>query len=78
MGKLIIAIQFNLMVLIQSSHLTTTTPLNQWRLQEPEAGGSNYFTLRKILFQNIFYILVSNCFSKWENFIENGLKLINS
>ena len=78
MGKLIIAIQFNLMVLIQSSHLTTTTPLNQWRLQEPEAGGSNYFTLRKFLLQNIFYILVSNCFSKWENFIENGLKLINS
>ena len=49
-----------------------------WRLHEPGAGDSNYFTLRKILFQNNFYILVSNCFSKWENFIENGFKLINS
>jgi hypothetical protein len=40
--------------------------------------GSHYFTLRKILLQNIFYILVNNCFSKWENFVENGLKLINN
>jgi hypothetical protein len=40
--------------------------------------GSDYFTLRKILLQNVFYILVSNCFSKWRNFIENRLKLTNS
>jgi hypothetical protein len=50
----------------------------QWRLQEPGAGGSDYFPLRKFLLQNIFYILVSNCFSKWKIFIENGLKLRNS
>ena len=54
------------------------TGCRQWRLQEPGAGGSDYFTLRKILLQNIFYILVSNCFSKWKFFIENGLKLRNS
>ncbi|KAK2368818.1 F-box/kelch-repeat protein [Trifolium repens] len=37
---------------------------DQWRLQEPGAGGSDYIPLRKFLLQNIFYILVSNCFSK--------------
>jgi hypothetical protein len=47
-------------------------PLNQWHFQKPGAGGSNYFTLRRILLQNIFYILLSNDFSKWRNFIENA------
>jgi hypothetical protein len=52
--------------------------LYRWPLQETGVGGSDYFTLSKILLQNVFYILVSNCFSKWRNFIENRLKLTNN
>jgi hypothetical protein len=59
-------------------HSFAAYPLYRWRLQEPAVGSSDYFILRKNLLQNIFYILASNFFSKWNFFIENGFKLINS